>query len=98
MEPPVIEADQREPWRRDGCLLEGLLPADEVATARQDHAEGAPWHGSVRRATLRQLVALGFPEPGHHDGTEEMLRGVEAGYPSLDMTPWREAAAGVSGR
>jgi hypothetical protein len=52
----------------------------------------------MRHATLRQLVALGFPEPGHPYWTEETLQGVAARYPRLDMTPWREVAARVAGR
>jgi hypothetical protein len=55
-------------------------------------AEGMAWHRFVRHASLRQLTALGFPEPGHPYWNEETLRGVGARYPSLDMTPWRRAA------
>jgi hypothetical protein len=62
------------------------------------HAEGAAWNRFMRHATLRQLVALGFPEPGHPYWTEETLQGVAARYPRLDMTPWREVAARVAGR
>ncbi len=61
------------------------------------HAEGAAWNRFVRHATLRQLVLLGFPEPGHPYWTEETLHGVAARYPHLDMTPWREAAAQPNG-
>ena len=55
-------------------------------------AEGLPWHDVVRHSTHRQLLLLGFPEPGHPYWNEETLRGVQARYPSLDMTPWTEAA------
>lgn len=55
-------------------------------------AEGLPWHRVVNRATLRQLLLLGFPEPGHPYWTEATLQGVAARYPDLDMSPWREAA------
>lgn len=54
-------------------------------------AEGLPWHRVVNHATLRQLLLLGFPEPGHPYWNEETLRGVAARYPSLDMTPFRTA-------
>ncbi len=57
------------------------------------HAEGAAWHRFVGQATPRQLVALGFPEPGHPYWNEETLDGVAARYPRLDMTPWRQARA-----
>ena len=61
------------------------------------HAEGAAWNRFVSQATPRQLLALGFPEPGHPYWTEETLRGVAARYPGLDMTPWLDAASAPSG-
>jgi hypothetical protein len=54
-------------------------------------AEDMAWHRFMRHATLRQLLALGFPRPGDGYWTEETLAGVAARYPSLDMTPWRDA-------
>jgi hypothetical protein len=56
-------------------------------------AEGMAWHRFMRHTGLRQLTVLGFPEPGHPYWNQETLRGVAARYPSLDMTPWRRAAA-----
>jgi hypothetical protein len=56
-------------------------------------AEGMAWHRFMRHTDPRQLTVLGFPEPGHPYWNEETLRGVAARYPSLDMTPWRRAAA-----
>ena len=56
-------------------------------------AEGMAWHRFMRHTDLRQLTVLGFPEPGHPYWNAETLRGVAARYPSLDMTPWRLAAA-----
>jgi len=47
------------------------------------------WHRFARRATARQLVAVGFPKPGDPYWTEETLAGVQARYPKLDMTAWR---------
>ena len=52
-------------------------------------AEGMAWHRFVASATLRQLLAAGFPRPGHPYWNDETLRGVAARYPGLDMTPWR---------
>ncbi len=56
-------------------------------------AEGLAWHRFMQSASVRQLVVLGFPEPGHPYWTVETLRGVAARYPLLDMTPWRLAFA-----
>jgi hypothetical protein len=46
----------------------------------------------MQRTNLRQLTTLGFPEPGHPYWNEATLSGVTARYPSLDMSPWRDAA------
>jgi len=56
-------------------------------------AESFAWHRFVAGASLRQLLAIGFPEPGHPYWNAETLFGVAARYPSLDMGPWREAVA-----
>ncbi len=60
-------------------------------------AEGRSWHRFVAGATVRQLLAVGFPEPGHSYWNDETLSGVAARYPSLDMRPWRDAFAQLSG-
>ncbi len=65
--------------------------------------EDRAWHRFVSQATPRQLIVLGFPEPGHPYWTDDTLAGVAARYPGLDMTPWRRARvsgdrATVSGR
>ena len=52
---------------------------------------GARRHRFMRKATLRQLTLLGFPKPGDPYWTPETLAGVAARYPSLDMSPWRDA-------
>jgi ectoine hydroxylase-related dioxygenase (phytanoyl-CoA dioxygenase family) len=44
----------------------------------------------VQQATPRQLTVFGFPEPGHPYWTEDTLDGVQARYPGLDMTPYRD--------
>lgn len=54
-------------------------------------AEDMAWHRFMRHATERQLTVLGFPRPGDKYWTPDTLAGVAARYPSLDMTPWREA-------
>jgi hypothetical protein len=40
---------------------------------------------------------LGFPPPGHPYWTAQTLAGVAARYPMLDLSPWRDAAAGNVG-
>lgn len=47
------------------------------------------WHNFVRHATPRQLMAVGFPKPGHPYWTAETLAGVAARYPGVDLGPWR---------
>jgi ectoine hydroxylase-related dioxygenase (phytanoyl-CoA dioxygenase family) len=54
-------------------------------------AEDLAWHRFVNGASARQLVVVGFPEPGNPYWTSETLDGVAARYPSVDMTPWRSA-------
>jgi hypothetical protein len=51
------------------------------------------WHNFVQRSTPRQLIALGFPAPGHPFWTDDTLAGVSRRYPELDLTPWRAARA-----
>jgi hypothetical protein len=58
-------------------------------------AEDMAWHRFMRHATVRQLTVLGFPRPGDAYWTSDTLAGVAARYPSLDMTPWRDAMPGV---
>jgi hypothetical protein len=54
-------------------------------------AEGMAWHRFMHGPSVRQLSMLGFPPPGHPYWNEDTLRGVARRYPSLDLTPWREA-------
>ncbi len=51
------------------------------------------WHNFVQQSTPRQLIALGFPAPGHPFWTDDTLAGVGRRYPELDLTPWRDARA-----
>jgi hypothetical protein len=59
--------------------------------------EDMSWYRFVRHATERQLTVLGFPPPGHPYWTAQTLDGVAARYPMLDLSPWRDAAAGRVG-
>ncbi len=45
----------------------------------------------LERSTLEERALFGFPPPGHEYWTEEMLKGVAARYPGLDLDPYREA-------
>jgi hypothetical protein len=47
----------------------------------------------VQQATPRQLALLGIPPPGHPYWNQATLAGVQARYPGLDMSPWRNALA-----
>jgi hypothetical protein len=49
------------------------------------------WTAFVNRASPTQLMALGFPPPGHPYWTPETLAGTALRYPKLDLTPWRPA-------
>lgn len=61
-------------------------------------AEGLEWYRFMQHTNVRQLTVLGFPPPGHPYWNAATLDGVAARYPSLDMTPWREAWPGAGGR
>lgn len=43
----------------------------------------------IERATVRQREVLGFPPPGHPYWTPQILAGVAARYPKMDLTPYR---------
>jgi ectoine hydroxylase-related dioxygenase (phytanoyl-CoA dioxygenase family) len=45
----------------------------------------------VQQATPRQLTVFGFPEPGHAYWNDDTLAGVQARYPALDLSAWRQA-------
>jgi hypothetical protein len=60
-------------------------------------AEDMSWYRFVQHADERQLTVLGFPPPGHPYWTAQTLTGVAARYPMLDLSPWRDAAAGDAG-
>jgi hypothetical protein len=45
----------------------------------------------INQANVEQLTVIGFPAPGHAYWTPQTLDGVQARYPRLDMTAYREA-------
>lgn len=47
------------------------------------------WYEFVNRASMRQLVLLGFPAPGHPYWSEATLDGTALRYPDLDLAPWK---------
>ena len=49
------------------------------------------WHNFVQASGPRELTLVGFPPPGHPYWDEASITRVNARYPGLDMTPWREA-------
>ncbi len=49
------------------------------------------WHNFVQASGPAELALLGFPRPGHPYWTEDTIVRVNARYPGLDMTPWRQA-------
>jgi hypothetical protein len=51
MPPPALGAEQRQQWQTDGwCVVEGILPADEVAAAQEALADLFPSAEAVRAA------------------------------------------------
>ncbi len=54
-------------------------------------AEDLSWHRFMQTASLRQLLVLGFPPPGHAYWNAATLAGVASRYPMLDLSPWQAA-------
>lgn len=69
-------------------------------------ADDAPWMGYcvwanqglspelehfMEQATTRQRELVGFPPPGHDYWDEDMIMGVAARYPNMDMMPYLKA-------
>jgi hypothetical protein len=40
----------------------------------------------------RQLVAVGFPPPGHGYWDDDTLAATQARYPKMDLDPWRSVS------
>jgi hypothetical protein len=49
------------------------------------------WHNFVQASGPTELALLGFPKPGHQYWTADTISRVNARYPRLDMSPWRDA-------
>lgn len=49
------------------------------------------FHRWIEQSTLEERQRIGFPPPGHPYWTEEMLTGVQARFPNLDLSPYRQA-------
>lgn len=49
------------------------------------------WHNFVQASGPRELALVGFPPPGHLYWDESSISRVNARYPLLDMSPWRDA-------
>ena len=54
------------------------------------------FHRWVEQSSLEERALLGFPPPGHDYWTEEMLAGVGARFPKLDLTPYEAALRSVA--
>jgi hypothetical protein len=50
------------------------------------------WQELVERTTVRERDLFGFPPPGHEYWNEQTLADVQARYPGMDMTPYRDGA------
>ncbi len=48
------------------------------------------YHRWLEQASVAERDMLGFPPVGHEYWTEETIRGVQARFPALDVTPYRE--------
>ena len=48
------------------------------------------YHRWVETSSIEEREMLGFPPVGHEYWTEEMVEGVQARFPNLDMTPYIE--------
>ena len=55
-----------------------------------------PWANIVNHASPEQLACFGFPRPGTPYWTPTTLQRVQARYPGMDLTPYRDAMASAS--
>lgn len=51
------------------------------------------YHRWMAESTIEEREMIGFPPPDHEYWTDEMIAGVAARFPGMDMTPYEEAAA-----
>ena len=96
-------------FHRGGALTaeEGLRVSHHFAF-RSSAVEWGQWRGWAKealkpeladfltQATPRQRNLLGFPLPGDPFWTSDVLKGVAARYPAMDLTPYREALRDAS--
>ena len=54
------------------------------------------YHRWMAESTIDEREMLGFPPPSHPYWTAEMIAGVRARFPGMDMTPYEEALASGS--
>ncbi|MEE2781980.1 MAG: phytanoyl-CoA dioxygenase family protein [Pseudomonadota bacterium] len=47
------------------------------------------YHRWIEQSTIEERELIGFPPPGHPYWTEEMLIGVQARFPELDLSPYQ---------
>ena len=47
------------------------------------------YHRWIEQSTIEERELIGFPPPGHPYWTEEMLIGVQARFPGLDLSPYQ---------
>jgi len=66
------------------CPWVGIVGWPEQGVRR----EYRPW---VENASVAERALLGFPEPGDPYWTEETLRGVQARFPKMNLSPYAEA-------
>jgi ectoine hydroxylase-related dioxygenase (phytanoyl-CoA dioxygenase family) len=50
----------------------------------------------IQAMDARQLIAIGFPPPGHDYWDDETLAATQARYPRLDLSPWRSVGGASS--
>jgi hypothetical protein len=60
-------------------------------TGYQSRSTHPNWIQLAGECTPRQLEVFGFPKPGHPIWTDELLGVTAERYPTLDLSPWREA-------
>jgi ectoine hydroxylase-related dioxygenase (phytanoyl-CoA dioxygenase family) len=69
-----------------------------MAPTQRQYVARAEMQRFVERATPRQRELVGIPPPGHEYWTPEMIAGVGARYPGMDMTPYARAVRAGSRR
>lgn len=55
------------------------------------------YHRWIEQSSLTEREMIGFPPAGHDYWTAEMIRGVQARFPNLDMSPYVDALQSATG-